>query len=429
MRQMKDSGIPWIGEIPADWETIKLQRISRFKTGGTPPKSIGIEENGEIPWVTPSDISNYIITTSHRYITKEAVENNGYFLYPPNSVLVVCIASVGKMGLIDKYSFSNQQITALYNIAYNEKYVLYCLLMQADNLKVEANKNVVPIINTQILKSLFIPSPSKMEQQKIVDYLDDKCSRIDGIIEREQQLIEKFEEYKQSLITETVIKGLNHKVLMKDSNISWIGEIPSHWKITKLGYIGRLQNGISKSAKYFGSGNPFLSYKDVYKNYEVPQKLDGLVQSTEQEQINYSIKKGDIFFTRTSETIEEIGFSSVCNQDVEKGTFAGFLIRLRPYKDIIDIGYSKYYFRSMHHRFYLAKEMNLVTRASLAQGLLRGMDVLLPSIEEQQEIASFLDEKCSSIDATIARKESLIEKLQAYKKSLIYEVVTGKREV
>ncbi len=132
--------------------------------------------------------------------------------------------------------------------------------------------------------------------------------------------------------------------------------------------------------------------------------MAGLVKTTEEERKQYSVIAGDIFFTRTSETIEEVGFSAVCETTIENATFAGFVIRLRPYKanSTILTGYIKYYFRGEHIRKYLVKQLNLVTRASLGQGLLNAMSVLLPSHKEQEEIAAYLDQKCTEIDALIA---------------------------
>ena len=163
-----------------------------------------------------------------------------------------------------------------------------------------------------------------------------------------------------------------------------------------------------------------LSFREEIKTY-----VRLAMNSTE---IRTLAEKGDIFFTRTSETIEEVGFSCVCEETIPNATFAGFVIRVRPFDDTLYTGYSKYYFRSSHHRAYLVKEMNLVTRASLGQDLLKSMPVVIPPMEEQRKIAEFLDEKCSAIDNTIKSKQKIIDKITAYKKSLIYEAVTGKKE-
>ena len=284
-------------------------------------------------------------------------------------------------------------------------------------------------INAEGVKNYEVPFPTVEEQNAIVSIIQRKCTQIDALISNAQQQIEKLKAYKQNVITETVTKGLDPDVAMKDSGYDFIGMIPASWEICKLRHIGTPQNGISKGGEFFGTGFPFVSYGDIYKNFTLPEAVDGLVNTTETERKQYSVERGDIFFTRTSETIEEVGFSCVCEKTIPDATFAGFVIRVRPFNDKLLTGFAKYYFRSSHHRFYLVKEMNLVTRASLSQGLLKSMPVLVPTKEEQQEISDYLDHKCSQIDKLIALKQQKIEKLQQYKKSLIYEYVTGKKGV
>ena len=292
-------------------------------------------------------------------------------------------------------------------------------------------------LNNETLQNYPIVAPSFETQQRIASYLDKKCSKIEETIQNQQQVIEKLKAYKQSLITEAVtgkIKIQNGKACgkyeeYKDSGVEYLGSIPKNWNVKRLRYIGKCQNGISKGGEFFGSGYPFVSYGDVYNNLVLPETVSGLIESTHEEQENYSVKAGDIFFTRTSETIEEVGFTSVCLKTIENATFAGFVIRVRPFTDELIPDYSKYYFSSDAHRRFFVKEMNLVTRASLGQGLLKRLPVLLPSKDEQKNIADYLDKKCLVINNTIGKKHKLIEKLTEYKKSLIYECVTGKKEI
>ena len=279
------------------------------------------------------------------------------------------------------------------------------------------------------MKRIYVPFPNIDIQHRIADFLDDKCGKIDRYIEKQQQIIDKLKEYKQAVITEAVTKGLDPDMPMKDSGIEWIGMIPEHWDVRRLRYLGSCVNGISKSGEFFGNGFPFVSYGDVYKNMELPSSVAGLVETTEDEREWYSVKEGDVFFTRTSETIEEVALTSTCMKTIENATFAGFLIRFRPNTNLLTKGFSKYYFRSDKHRLFFVKEMNLVTRASLSQELLKRLPVLLPTIDEQLTIAAYLEQKCSNIDEAINKKYSVIEKLIKYKKSLIYEAVTGKLEV
>lgn len=291
------------------------------------------------------------------------------------------------------------------------------------------NGNTQFNLNAEKVKNFYFVLPNVATQHRIANYLDRKCSQIDAIITRQQEVIEKLKAYKLSVITEAVTKGLNPNVPMKDSGIDFIGSIPETWRICRLRNIGTLQNGISKSGEFFGHGFPFVSYGDVYRNFSLPVQVAGLIDSSDEERRNYSVESGDIFFTRTSETIEEVGFSSVCEETIPDATFAGFLIRVRPFTDDLISRFAKYYFRSNHHRYYLVKQMNLVTRASLGQDLLKSMPVLVPPKEEQTSIAAYLDKKCGAIESSIQYKQRVLERLTAYKKSLIYEVVTGKKEV
>ena len=210
----------------------------------------------------------------------------------------------------------------------------------------------------------------------------------------------------------------------KDSGVQWLGEIPRHWKTMRLGLLGECSNGVSKGGDYFGEGYPFVSYSDVYKNIELPHKVEGLANSTDEDRQRYSVEYGDVFFTRTSETIQEIGFSSTCLKTIPNAVFAGFLIRFRPTTSALIPEYSKYYFRCNNLRSFYVTRMNLVTRASLSQSLLRQLNVTIPPVEEQYSIVSYLDEKCGKIDKMLEGKQKQIELLAEMKQRIIADAVT-----
>ena len=211
----------------------------------------------------------------------------------------------------------------------------------------------------------------------------------------------------------------------KDSNVELLGKIPKNWEITKIRFLGSLQNGISKSSEYFGHGYPFISYGDVYNNDELPNKISGKANTSIDERKNYSVIKNDIFFTRTSETIDEVGITSLCTKTIENATFSGFLIRLRLFKNLdIDVNFLKYYLQSNYIRHYFAKMMIIVTRASLGQNLLKNLSILLPSTKEQQQIVKYLDKKIRIINKTIIKNKELINLLEEKRISLINQVVT-----
>lgn len=443
MREMKNSGVAWIGNIPDSWEVKPIrhfldERIE--KNSNQQVKAIlslsakegvtlynGENHSGNKP---REDLSDYKIVRKNDIVA--------------NSMNILS----GSVGLSDYLGVVSPVYYVYYNrdSNVNNLYYLYYLFQCKEFqrglwglgngiLVKESESGSLNTIRTRIpskrLRMQLFPSCSKKEQDQIVIALDKNTKKIDILISNQEQQIEKLKQYKQSFITEVVTKGLNPDVTMKDSGVKWIGQIPEEWNLTSVRYIGSLQNGISKSGAAFGTGYPFVCYGDIYKNYELPTMVAGLVETNEKEREQYSVEYGDVFFTRTSETIEEVGFSCVCKQTISNATFAGFVIRMRPYKadEKILTNFAKYYFRGSQIRAYLVKEMNLVTRASLGQTLLKGMSVTIPPKEEQQQIATYLDNKCAKIDRLIAIKQEKINKLNDYKKSLIYEYVTGKREV
>ena len=428
-RQMKDSGFHWLGKIPNTWKLERLDwHLTELKENNKPVKSTNIlsltNKLGVVPYSKKGNQGN---------VAKD--DYSQYKLAYPDTIVAnsmnILIGSVGKCSYFGCVS----PVYYVFKPNDSENLDYFNYIFQLEQFQKELRRYANGILeirlrvsSSDILKR-FVMIPPKNEQEKIVNFLNMKCNQIDLLIKNQEKQIENLKAYKQSLITEVVTNGLNPNVEMKDSTFDCIGSIPKKWSICRLRNIGFPQNGVNKSGENFGSGYPFVSYSDVYKNISLPYKVEGLVQSTEQERKKYSVKEGDIFFTRTSETIEEVGFSSVCEKTIPNATFAGFLIRVRPYSNMIYKGFAKYYFRGNHLRNFLVKEMNLVTRASLGQNLLKNIPILLPDKKEQVLISEYLDKKCFEINKLITIKQVKIEKLNEYKKSIIYEYVTGKKEV
>ena len=431
MRKMKDSGIEWIGEIPEGWEVKRLGAI--------------LQERNEVN--NPIQTTSILSLTNNRGVIPYSEKGNqgnkakddltGYKIAHIGDIVLNSMnVIIGSVGLSNYYGAVSPVYYMLFprnNIETNIQYYNYLFQTTAFQQSLRGYGNGILEIRMRIqmqkLKTVLLPVPTFLEQSNITVYLDASLSKLNILLSKTRSSIEEYKKLKQAVITQAVTKGVRGEREMKDSGVDYIGRIPAEWVLGKLRNVGDTQNGISKSSEFFGKGFPFVSYSDVYKNYSLPSTVSGLVDSTSEEQKRYSVKKGDIFFTRTSETIEEVGFSCVCEKDIPNATFAGFLIRVRSFSDKLYTPYAKYYFRSSHLRFYLVKEMNLVTRASLGQSLLKSMPVLLPPLGEQKEIADYLDAKCAEIDGLIEKKAQLVKELENYKKSLIYEVVTGKREV
>ncbi len=408
--EYKESGVDWIGEIPKNWNLCMLKYMARLVYGDTLISEN--RENGEVP-----------VYGSNGVIDAHSSANT---LSP--TIIVGRKGSLGKIQYSDVPCFV---IDTAYFIDERTSHVnLRWLYYVLQALKLERFRNsIIPGLKREYTEIQHIPLITEEEQTQIANFLDRKTGQIDELIRIKERQVELLQEKRTALINQAVTKGLDPNVEMKPSGIEWIGEIPTHWEIIRLRYLGILQNGISKDADSFGVGSPFLSYGDVYNDETLPAQVKGLVESTETDRARYSVKEGDVFFTRTSETTEEIGISSTCMKTIENCVFSGFLIRFRNISKVLTKDFSKYYFPSHLPRIFLAREVNIVTRSSLSQELLKRLPVLLPSPKEQEEIANFLDRKTEQIDELISTEQRKIEFLKEYRQSLISEVVTGKIDV
>lgn len=438
MSQIKDSGIGWIGEIPEEWNIKKFKYIAKLYTGN----SISDEEKylyennvNELsyPYVSTKDVNLNTKTVNYDSGMRIDMNNRKFRIANPGDT-ILCIegGSAGK-----KMAQINQKICFVNKLCamHAEKDILddwINLYVQSDSFAKEFSLNMSGMIGGVSLfdlKNFSIVVPPLNEQKLISKFLKEKTSKLDEAIKSAKNEIDLLNQLKRNIIRKTVTKGLEQNPNLKYSGVDWIGKIPQNWAVKKLRYLGTLQNGISKDGGSFGSGYPFVSYGDVYNNFVLPTQVDGLVESTSSERKLFSVEKGDIFFTRTSETAEEIGLVSTCFESIENATFAGFLIRFRPASNTLDRNFSKYYFISDILRKFFVKEMMVVTRASLGQNLLKNLSVVLPPLETQKEIANYLDNTIGEIDKIISTLESTILISKDTKKSLIYEYVTGKKRV
>lgn len=434
----KDSGVEWIGEIPEHWSRLRIKNIVSIKVTDGPHETPEWKVEG-IPFISAEAIRGNIIDLNYKRgnISKEQHDE-----YSKKSKVIIgdilfCKSgsTTGKSAMVltdeDFGIWSPLAIIRADKNRINNVFLYQSIQSGWFRRQVETSWTfgTQPNIGMGALENLWVTMPPIKEQVTIARYLEHKTSKLDTLITKKEKLIELLQEERTAIINDAVTKGLDPNVRMKDSDIEWLGEIPQHWKIKKLKYVGQCQNGVSAGAEYFGSGFPFVSYGDVYKNTELPLSVSGLAKSTDDDRGNFSVMEGDIFFTRTSETIEEIGLASTCMKTIENAIFAGFLIRFRPFKGMLKKEFSKYYFRCQIQRLFFVKEMNLVTRASLSQELLKRLPVLLPSLEEQKKISDFLDRTLNKIDTTISKTQQEIELLKEYKTALISEVVSGKVDV
>ncbi len=421
--EYKDSGVKWLGEIPRHWEVKRLASYfteRRVKVSDKEYEPLSVTKLGIFPqWenvAKTNDGDNRKLVRKGDFVINSRSDRKGSSGVSNRDGSVSLINIVLKPRRTIKARYSNY---LLKSYKFIEEFYRNGRGIVADLWTTRFDE----------MKMIKLAIPSIEEQEAIANYLDAATSKIDAAIAQQQKMIDLLNERKQIIINNAVTNGLDPNVSMKDSGVKWIGKIPEHWEVRKLGTIGSTINGVSHDSSYFGEGEPFVSYSDVYKNYSLPKFVSGLAKSSKQERRLFSVERGDVFFTRTSETAEEIGFTSTCLETIPNAVFAGFLIRFRPNANVLDPNFSKYYFRAHIHRSYFVKEMNLVIRASLSQQLLKGLPILLPPLQEQSVIASYLDGKINEVDLCQKNKTKQISLLQERKQIIINDVVTGKVKV
>ncbi len=431
-------------DLPSHWMEKRLGYLAKedraaFVDGpfGSDLKSSDYKDSG-VPLIQLNNIrdSNHLMQNM-KFVTEDKKQQLIRHLAIPGDIVIAKMADPVARAAIVVDNYSEYVIVAdCVKLTPNLDLVDLKFLVWAINCDhVRINAELVSTGTTRVrvnlgeLKKLKIPYPPSKEQQKIANFLDHETAKIDTLIEKQQQLIALLKEKRQAVISHAVTKGLHPDAPMRDSGVEWLGEVPEHWIVKRLRYLGVCQNGINIGAEYFGTGYPFVSYGDAYNNEVLPEYGSGLVQSTEQDRKVYSVVTGDVIFTRTSETVEEIGLSSTCLKTIKNASFAGFLIRFRPEHNVLDPGFSKYYFRNMLMRTFFIKEMNLVTRASLSQDLLKKLPVPLPPLDEQAEIADFLEGKSALFEKLTENAESAIGLMKERRTALISAAVTGKIDV
>lgn len=431
MRKMKDCGIDWIGQVPNDWEITRLRFTAEIVRGGSPrPIESFISDDGEgFNWVKIGDAdkdNKYITHTSCKIIRSGLSKTR---MVHANDLILTNSMSFGEpyiMG-IDGCIHDGWVAFSKYKGIVKE-FLYWCLLSDLCRIQFEkqVDGGVVQNLNIDKIGNTIVFLPPLAEQKKIADFLDEKCGEIDSIRSDIQKQIDILNDYKKSVITEAVTKGLNPKAKLKDSGIEWIGKIPEGWNVKKLKYLCcTITDGSHFSPETTQEGKPYITVSDVYNDkihYEEAAKIseeDFFIL----ERNGCRPPKGAVLLSKDG----TVGRTAIVS-DNDYVVLSSLGI-LDPNLNVINSSYLKYLLDSP----YLQEQMKL----SMAGSALRRITIskisrfigIVPPLSEQKAIVDYLDEKCSEINATIADKQRQLETLDEYKKSLIFEYVTGKKEV
>ena len=379
MREMKDSGIEWIGRIPRSWGIIRNKYLFTVSSGDALDKS-SLVDGGEFPVYGGGEVIGYY---------------NHYNVEKGTTLIGRVGARCGCITTVNQPSWATDN--ALVIRQHINSYIMYSLI--SANLNRLNTSNAQPLITGNKILNSYIPYPSIDEQYKIGSFLDSKCAAIDALATDVQAEIDVLERYKQSIIAEVVTKGLNKSVTMRDSGIGWIGQIPEHWSVLAAKYVVAISNGsdpISNEGNtpVYGSGT--RSFRTCVEYKEGPTVLLG--------------RKGTIDIPQWIE-------GRYWNVDTAFDT------------KIKCAGYALKFYYYLATCFDYKSYVTQTALPSMTQKQYLNMRILCPPLLEQCQIIDFLDVKCSRIDSIIATKQEQLSVLDSYKKSIIYEYVTGKKEV
>lgn len=424
MKQMKDSGIEWIGETPEDWKFIKIGSIFRCrneKVNDTDYPPLSVTRNGIVP-----QMENVAKTDAND--NRKMVKVNDFVINSRSDRKQSCGVSDldGSVSLINTvlYTENTDVILPEYTNLLMKNYGF------AEEFYRWGHGIVADLWTTrwQEMKSIVLPLPNTQQQEEIVRFVQKKVCGIDNLIAHEQATIEELKAYKQSVITEAVTKGLDESVLMKDSGVEWIGEIPKRWEIKRAKYIATSifkGNGITKEDIVVDGDTPCVRYGEIYSKYNISfRQCETRTNKSNLSVLQY-FNYGDILFAGTGELVEEIGKNIVYLGETEC-LAGGDIIVLRHKQNPVFLNYALYATHSQMQKSCGKAKLKVVHISASEIG---NIYVALPPIEEQKQIADYLDKKCADIDSLISIKQQKIEELKEYKKSLIYEYVTGKKEV
>lgn len=435
MREMKDSGIPWIGEIPKEWVICKVKNVVSHIGSGTTPTSGKIEfyENGTVNWIQSGDLyETNKINETNKKVSESAIKLfPALHIYKAKFIVIAMYgASVGNIAISNIDACVNQACCCIKTDEFNNlKYMFYWLFScKNDFLKITDGGGQPNISQTKIKNQYYLKPPIE-EQHRIADYLDTKCARIDSIRKNVEAEIEALKQYKKSVITEAVTKGLNKNVEMKDSGIPWIGNIPKKWQIVPLKrlVLMPIKDGTHQTPTYTESSNgiPFLSSGNVrtgkinwenikYITPELHEKLSKEVKP----QIN------DILLAKNGTT----GVAAIVDKNYIFDVYVTLAV-IRANPQYLIPRFLLYAINSNISKYQFNKSLKGIGTPNLHLDEINKTRILVPTLAEQCQIADFLDSKCARIDSIIQKKQELLTKLDTYKKSLIYEYVTGKKEV
>lgn len=420
MREMKDSGISWINEIPENWNIEPIKYNYSLIAGATPESTNVDFWDGDIKWITPADFKtkDIFVTGGSRNLTIEGYKSCSTSMLPIGSIVFSKRAPIGTVAITADKLCINQGCLGLVEKSGRvlNKFYFYVISIYSEVFNLYGSGTTFKEISANVFANIKLPTPPIQEQKRIADFLDAKCAEIDALTADIQTQIDTLEQYKRSVITETVTKGLNPDAEMKDSGIQWVGDMPAHWDVIRGKYILRyMQKPVRED------DGVITCFRDGEVTLRSNRREDGFTMSD--KEIGYQgIDVGDLVVHGMD------GFAGAIGISDSRG-------KASPVLNVLDTDqckrYIMYYLRSMAYSdVFLALATGIRVRScDLRWNKLAELSYPIPPLDEQNAIVKHIDSVLSKADAVIADKKAQLATLDEYKKSLIFEYVTGKKEV
>jgi type I restriction enzyme S subunit len=424
----KSSGVDWLGEIPSDWKAWKVCRLFKSIGSGTTPKAGTPEyyENGTIPWINTGDLNDGFISNCSNHITQKAFDEHSALKFYDEGTLIVAMygATIGKTAITKFKACTNQACCSLVSSPIiNIEFAFYWFIANKENIVNLSYGGGQPNISQDVIRALKIPVCNITEQQQIVNFLDYKTGQCDRFISNRQKQIELLNEQKAAIINKAVTKGINPNAKMKPSGIDWIGDIPEHWRTSRLKMFSKIYSG----------GTPDTKEKEYWENGTVPWIASGEVNQelittpttfiTEEALKNSSAKwipKNAIVMAlagqgKTKGTVSLTGIEVTGNQS---------LAAIVP-KNIN----SKYLYYWLKSKYQDIRGLVGEDRDGLNLDLIGSIVIPIPSLSEQEKTTIYIEKEFNILDNLISKYQKQIELMQEYHTALISQAVTGKIDV
>ncbi|MBI4688539.1 MAG: restriction endonuclease subunit S [Nitrospirae bacterium] len=423
----KPSGVEWIGEMPEHWESLRIKRLTNVKRGASPrpiddPKYF--DDNGEFAWVRIADVTasdRYLESTTQRLSelgSSHSVKRN------PGDFFLSIAGTVGKPIITKIKCCIHDGFVWFPNLKANAEY-LYYIFSTGLPYQGLGKWGTQLNLNTDTVGEIFIPLPQNGETDKIVTYLDEKTAQIDTLIANKQKLIELLKEERTAIINQAVTKGINPKVKLKPSGIDWLGDIPRHWEVKKLKYVGESIIGITYNPNEIsseGEGILVLRASNIQEGY---LSFDDCVYVKKDIQYKHFTRTGDIVLCARSGSANLVGKNPYIDEKCSGLTFGAFMTVFRS-------TYGKYLYYFFNSSIFKS-QTGLFTTSTINQltsDTLNNLMITFPNdVNEQNAIIDRVETETQKIDSTISKIEKEVELLQEYRTALISEVVTGKVKV